>query len=106
MPAILVGGPHGTAMRGARVRDLSEGGACIELNGPVPVGTEAHVGFFLKDESRPLIAVARVVWSRPHGTGHLMGVQFATESASQRAALKKLAGYLKTRRLELVVSTS
>jgi hypothetical protein len=106
MPAILVGGPRGTAMRGARMRDLSEGGACIELDGPLPVGAETYVGFFLKDESRPLVAVARVVWSRRDGHAHLMGVQFATESASQRAAIAKLAGYLASRRLELIVSTT
>ena len=106
MPAILVGGPRGTAMRGARVRDLSEGGACIELDGPVPVGTETYVGFFLKDESRPLVAIARVVWTRPDGARHLMGVQFSTESASQRAAIAKIAGYLSARRLELIVSSA
>src|SRR5512134_2752168 len=98
LQAILVGGPRGTAMRGARVRDLSEGGACIELDGPLPVGTETYVGFFLKDESRPLVAVARVVWTRPEGRGHLMGVQFATEGPGQRAAISHLADYLEARK--------
>jgi len=106
LQAILVGGPRGTAMRGARVRDLSEGGACIELEGALPVGTETYVGFFLKDESRPLVAVARVVWSRAEGRGHLMGVQFSTETAAQRTAIARLGEYLEARRLELVVSSS
>jgi Tfp pilus assembly protein PilZ len=86
------------------VCDLSEGGACIELDGPVQVGTETYVGFFLKDESRPLVAVARVVWARSDGPRHLMGVQFSTETAAQRAAIGKIADYLAARRLELVVS--
>jgi hypothetical protein len=106
LQAILVGVPKGTAMRGARVRDLSEGGACIELDGPLPVGAETYVGFFLKDESRPLVAVARVVWSRTEGRRHVMGVQFATEGVSQRAAISRLGEYLEARRLELVVSAS
>lgn len=106
LQAILVGVPRGTAMRGAKVRDLSEGGACIELDGPLPVGAETYVGFFLKDESRPLVAVARVVWIRSEGSRHVMGVSFATEGASQRAAISHIAEYLEARRLELVVSSS
>jgi hypothetical protein len=106
LQAILVGGPRGTAMRGARVRDLSEGGACIELDGPLPVGAETYVGFFLKDESRPLVAVARVVWTRVEGGGHVMGVQFSTESVAQQTAIARLGEYLESRRLELVVSSS
>lgn len=104
--AILVGGPRGTAMRGARVRDLSEGGACIEMDGPLPVGAETSVGFFLKDESRPLVAVARVVWTRPEGDGHVIGVAFSTETAAQREEIARLGEYLASRRLELVVSSS
>jgi len=106
LQAILVGVPHGTAMRGARVRDLSEGGACIELDGPLPIGAETYVGFFLKDESRPLVAVARVVWTRVEGRRHVMGVQFATEGPTQRTAISRLGEYLEARRLELVVSAS
>ena len=50
-------------------------GACIELDGPLPVGAETYVGFFLKDEAQPLVAVARVVWSRAEGPGHLHQVR-------------------------------
>ncbi len=104
--AILVGGPLGTAMRGARVRDLSEGGACIELDGPLPAGAETTIGFFLKDESRPLVAVARVVWSRPDGICHVMGVAFSTATAEEREEVARLGEYLEARRLELVFSSS
>lgn len=106
LQAILVGGERGTAMRGAKVRDISEGGACIELEGPLPVGAETYVGFFLKDESRPLVAVARVVWTRPEGKGHLMGVAFSEQGPAQKAAIGRLSEYLEARRLELVVSSS
>ena len=106
MQAILVGEPRGTHMRGARVRDLSEGGACIQLDGPLPVGAETYVGFFLKDDSQPLVAIARVVWARPEGSGHLLGLEFAHGGAAQRAAIARLSEYLETRRMELVVSSS
>jgi hypothetical protein len=104
LQAILVGGPRGTAMRSARVRDLSEGGACIELEGTLPQGAETTIGFFLKDQSRPLVAVARVIWTRPDGIGHVMGVAFSPET--NRAEIARLREYLGARRLELVVSES
>lgn len=104
LQAVLVGEGRGTTMRAAKVRDLSEGGACIELDGALPVGSETYVGFFLKDEAQPLVAVARVVWSRAKGSGHLLGVQFANSGAAQRAAIARLAEYLNARRLHLVVS--
>ena len=105
LQAVLVGEGRGTTMRGAKVRDLSEGGACIELDGALPVGAETYVGFFLKDEAQPLVAVARVVWSRPEGSGHLLGLQFAHGGAAQHAAIARLSEYLDTRRLHLVVSS-
>jgi Tfp pilus assembly protein PilZ len=106
LSAILVGDDRQTDMRGARVRDLSEGGACIELEGSLPVGAETFVGFFLKDESRPLVAVARVVWVRPEGSGHLLGLQFGESGQVQKNAIARLASYLDSRRLEVVVSSS
>jgi c-di-GMP-binding flagellar brake protein YcgR len=106
LQAILVNEPHGNDMRGAKVRDISEGGACIVLDGPLPVGAETYVGFFLKDDSQPLVAVARVVWSRREGKGHLLGLQFAHGTAAQRTAIARLSEYLETRRMELVVTSS
>lgn len=106
LQAILVGEARGNDLRGARVRDISEGGACIELDGPLPVGAETYVGFFLKDDSQPLVAVARVVWSKREGKGHLLGLQFAHGGAAQRVAIARLTEYLQTRRMELVVSSS
>jgi hypothetical protein len=91
-------------MRAAKVRDISEGGACIELGGALPVGAETYVGFFLKDESHPLVAVARVVWTKAEGTGHLLGVQFARHGVAQRRAIARLGEYLKSRRVELILN--
>ncbi len=106
LPAIVVGEAGAKDMRGARVRDISEGGACIELDGPLPIGSETYVGFFLKDDSQPLVAVARVVWTRAEGAGHLLGVQFARHGVPQRRAIARLGEYLRSRRVELIVNSA
>ncbi len=106
LPAIVVGDQGAKDLRGARVRDLSEGGACIQLDGPLPVGAETYVGFFLKDESQPLVAVARVVWTRQEGSGHLLGVQFSRHGIAQRRAISRLSEYLHSRRVELIVNSA
>jgi hypothetical protein len=95
--AMFVVHPHYSDVRRARVRNLSVGGACILGIGELAVGAELSVGFFLADEPDPLVAIARVVWSRPEPGGHAAGLAFAEGATAQRLAMLRLSVYLEAR---------
>jgi len=103
--ALFVRGLRGAPIESACVRDLGEGGARLSVDGPVPVGVNLYVGFFLRDDPEPLVAMARVVWTRPQGRGHELGLAFEGDGEAQRSAVAMLATYLEARRVTAVLAT-
>jgi hypothetical protein len=70
-------------------RNLSEGGACLELNEVLRTGTRIRVWLFTEMGSFPLDA--HVVWKAPEPTGStLHGVAFAALAPAQVEALRHL----------------
>lgn len=96
--AMFVVHPRCSDVRRARVRNLSAGGACIVGEMPLMVDAELAIGFFLADEPDPLVAMARVVWSRPERDGHAAGLSFVEGAVAQRIAMARLSLYLEARR--------
>ena len=57
--------------------DLSEGGLCLEVNRPYPMGSDLMLRFRLPGDREEVKAGARVCWTREREDGtHVMGVQF------------------------------
>lgn len=91
--------PSCTDFHRATVRNIGEGGACIVADAPLLAGTEVYVGLFLADDPHPLVAMARVVWTRPEAGQCAMGLAFVDGSAGQRHAMTRLRGYLDATRV-------
>jgi hypothetical protein len=58
-------GPHG---RGAIV-NISEGGACVSLDGPFDVGDEVSVRLGFAEQPDPVPAAGRIVWATARDRG-------------------------------------
>jgi hypothetical protein len=77
------------------VSNLSETGACIIGNLPVPVGIEVRLSFETPRRKSPLEVSARVVWCAERFepmkeiVGFLTGVRFSTEAT---ASVRELVG--------------
>jgi hypothetical protein len=95
--AMFVVHPRSSDVQHARVRDLAAGGACIFGETCLAAGTEISVGFFLPNDPDPLVAMARVVWSRPEPGGHATGLAFAGGATAQRLAMLRLSVFLEAR---------
>lgn len=71
-------------------RDLSEGGACLEL--PERLEVSAFVRLFLRTDQGSIATEVQVIWAResplPDGTFH--GVAFAHRVSAQHQALREL----------------
>jgi hypothetical protein len=81
------------------VRDLSDGGACVMADEPLPAGTDLYVGLFLNGlGDPPLIAMARVLWAKPGTVSHTIGLTFSHGGAAQRDAIERLRDYLAQKR--------
>lgn len=87
-----------TDCHSAKARNLGEGGACLVADTPPLVGSEVYVGFLLRDDPFPVVAMARVVWTKPETGQGLMGLAFVEGGAGQRHAMARLADYLGARR--------
>lgn len=96
--------PSCTDFHSARARNLGEGGACLVADTPLPEGAEVYVGFFLPDDPNPLVAMARVVWTRPGAERCVLGLAFVPGSAGQRHAMARLADYVKGRRVAVAAA--
>ncbi|HEX5139110.1 MAG TPA: PilZ domain-containing protein [Planctomycetota bacterium] len=103
IPALLAREPGDPEVQAAMVRNLSDGGACAAAHVAPMVGSEIYVGFFLEGFGGvPIIAKARVAWTKPSGGGHLVGLSYRGESPAQREAVAKMRAYLASRRRELL----
>ena len=69
------------------------------------MGHDIYVGFFLQQDSAPLVAMAKVVWARPEGAGHELGLCFVGEGEAQRGSVASLTAYLEARRVTAVLAT-
>jgi hypothetical protein len=81
--------------RWGRTRDLSLGGLHLLSKEPVPNGSHLAFEIHIQDETAPLLALGRVVWSSPDGEGHAAGVEFLWVSQEDRANLGRLAKYFR-----------
>ncbi len=86
--------PRSTGSRAGWTRDLSEGGACLELDERLPVPSLLHIR--LQTERGAIEVAAQVVWeagAQEHGEregGILHGVAFTHLSQDQLQALREL----------------
>jgi hypothetical protein len=84
-----------------QVQDMSASGLRLRLDRPSPVtpgssltlvlGSGVLGSGVLGSGAESVEVKARVVWSRPSGTGHDLGLEFADAGARTRAALFNLA---------------
>lgn len=81
--------------RWGRTRDLSLGGLLLLSNDPVPEGSHLAFEIHVQDETAPVLALGRVVWSSPEADGHASGVEFLWVSQEDRANLGRLATYFR-----------
>jgi len=104
IPAVLARDPGDPDFQAAKVRNLSEGGACASVRKAPALGTDLFVGFFLRGfGGTPLIARMRVAWTKPaEDGGHLVGLSFLAEGPAAREAVLRMRDYLAVRRRELL----
>jgi hypothetical protein len=81
--------------RWGRTRDLSLGGLHLLSKEPVPEGSHLAFEIHIQDETAPVLALGRVVWSNPDGEGHAAGVEFLWVSQEDRSNLGRLATYFR-----------
>lgn len=105
IPALFARDLADPDIQAAEVKNLSEGGACASVRTPPAVGAEFYVGFFLQGfGGMPLIARMRVMWTRPDGDMHLVGLSFLADGLAQRDALQRMREYLAARRREILAA--
>jgi hypothetical protein len=103
IPALLVRELGDPDVQAARIRDLSDGGACAVSDVAFPVGTELYAGFFLEGfGGLPLIARVRVQWESREGEEHVVGLAFVGSGPAQRDSLERMRDYLAAMRRRLV----
>ena len=81
--------------RWGRTRDLSLGGLLLLSKDPVPEGSHLAFEIHVQDETAPVLALGRVVWSAPEAEGHASGVEFLWVSQEDRSNLGRLAQYFR-----------
>lgn len=81
--------------RWGRTRDLSLGGLLLLSKDRVPEGSHLAFEIHIQDETAPVLALGRVVWSSPEGEGYASGVEFLWVSQEDRANLGRLATYFR-----------
>jgi hypothetical protein len=103
IPALLAREPGDPDIQAAMIRNLSDGGACAAAHVAPAVGTEIYIGFFLEGFGGvPIIAKARVAWTKPMGDIHFIGLSYRAEGPAQRDAVARMRDYLASRRRELL----
>lgn len=85
---LLVGGNMGEAT----TRDMSAGGARLQVPTPIPVGTDVSILFELEDGTT-VIGMGSVAWCQPEADGADVGVRVAEWNG---ADVDRILGYLHT----------
>ena len=84
----------------ATTRDLSEGGAGLNLDRPLREGEPLALGLFLvvdglEEQTPPLWVKARVAWAAESDAGHYTaGVRFEVITDEQRAWLRQVLSHV------------
>lgn len=81
--------------RWGRTRDLSLGGLLLLSNDPIPEGSHLAFEIHVQDETAPVLALGRIVWSSSEADGCASGVEFLWVSQEDRANLGRLAKYFR-----------
>jgi hypothetical protein len=91
---VTAGGP----LLAGRTRNLSRGGLCVELTGPVEPGAEVEIRITLvfhdDHRSETLGLTARVVWCTPLGDCYQVGSQFGRLSFDEAVYLNMFLSYM------------
>ena len=74
-----------------QVDDMSASGLRLRLERPSPVGPDSRIALVLGSGAGSIEVMARVVWCRPSGAGHDLGLEFTDRDARTRSALFNLA---------------
>jgi CheY-like chemotaxis protein len=65
------------------VVDLSEGGAAIRCNEPIPAGSNLKLNCWLPDGEKPFVAAVEVMWQSDAGQSGLRFINLSSESRRQ-----------------------
>ena len=107
IPALFVREIGDPSVQPARIRNLSEGGACAVSDVALPVGAEFYAGFFLEGFGGvPLVAKVRVQWESPEGEEHVIGLAFVGNGPAQCDSVERMRDYLAAVRTKLVAASA
>lgn len=67
--------------------DISEGGICFLIEGPVPLGAYVYFRVKLKTRPQPIFGIARIAWAaqEPYSMQHRVGLEFTEVGSISRA---------------------
>ena len=67
--------------------DISEGGVCFLVDGPVPLGTYLYFRVKLKSRPQAIFGIARIAWAaqEPYSTQFRVGLEFTEVGTISRA---------------------
>jgi hypothetical protein len=82
------------AMIASRIIDVGGGGFCLESARPLGVGTLVQFALKAKDDPKPIIGVAKTVWSWAFNGSFKNGVNFVWASWKGVAAQRGIADYI------------
>jgi hypothetical protein len=88
----------GSEPTAGRLRDLSQGGACLVASRAVDVGAKVYLGIFFQHlQDGPLIILARVQHCSPAEGSFALGLEFLRETNTQRNAFRRVRQHLADR---------
>jgi hypothetical protein len=75
--------------------DVGGGGFCLESDSPLPIETLIQFAIKPKDDPKPIIGVAKIVWSRVFNDSFKNGVNFVWANWKGVASNSLMADYVK-----------
>lgn len=91
---------HGGILRKEKLIDLSEGGAFVRAQLPLPVGSEVKFELRPPLSLRSITLEGRVAWLRRTGDNRGYGIEFVKASARESERIRKLLDKLYAQRTE------
>ena len=74
--------------------NISGGGVCFEATDNLPKGTLVALDIRSDDFNAPILALAKVVWCKPHGAGYQVGAEFWWVGWGDDQAQTTIANYV------------
>jgi len=74
--------------------NISGGGVCFEATDNLPQGTLVALDMRSDDFNAPILALAKVIWCKPHGAGYQVGAEFWWVGWGDDQAQTTIANYV------------